>query len=352
MTLDAETLAQLAASAKALELEDWEYIYQLDIDFDPRAQLAAIRNLLKRNELAEQDLAAEIRSVEQRARDVCGLWSQLVENECVDLYYDSSYQDATRVEQTLRERCVELPASFWRLSALLALLIADLWEDCVSDVDQAAQGVDTEAIPPGYPLFSESSALRQHLQQAEDAATSAGSKLPDSVFRLAAVSALSVARRAEAWWSQLAQPRYDSSSGGDTDMAIEVRGRNPSSLAGEYFGANIWAWGAIHHLIIQLCKGLLDAETLEGIDCNEGYGPADQKTCTNMASRFELWMEHNVDGLCVELGWVSDMYGRLYKEEQVKAIPGLGMRPAHRVSDEFLKQWIEFLRHCGGFEVR
>ena len=257
----------------------------------------------------------------------------------------------TRVEQTLRERCVEPPASFWRLSALLALSIADLWEDCVSNFDLAAQGVDTEAIPPGYPLFSESSALRQHLQQAEDTATSAGDKLPDSVYRLAAVSALSVARRAEAWWSQLAQPRYDSNSGGDTDKAMEVSGRNPSSPAGEYFGANIWAWGAIHHLIIQLCNDLLDAETLEGIDWNEGYGPADQETCTNMASRFELWMEHNVNGLSVELGWVSDVYGRLYKEEQVMPIPGLGMRPAHRVSDEFLKQWIEFLRHCGGFEV-
>jgi hypothetical protein len=82
---------------------------------------------------------------------------------------------------------------------------------------------------------------------------------------------------------------------------MDVIGRNPSSSAGEDFGANLWSWRPIQDLIIRLCSNLLDDETLVGLGYNDGQGPSKQATCTEMATRFERWMEHHVAGHHVDL---------------------------------------------------
>ena len=43
--------------------------------------------------------------------------------------------------------------------------------------------------------------------------------------------------------------------------------------------------------------------------------------------------------------------GRFVTEEEVETNPELDTRTPYQVEDEHLKEWIEFLRHCGGFEV-
>ena len=135
-------------------------------------------------------------------------------------------------------------------------------------------------------------------------------------------------------------------------MGMDVTGRNPDSPAGEYFRANVWSWRPIHALIIELCSDLLDEATIESIGYNDGGGPGDQQTCTEMATRFELWMEHHVQGLELDLpdARVTED-GFFVTEEQLAENPGIKTRPAYGVEDEHLKEWIEFLRHCGGFEV-
>src|SRR5215831_8014799 len=79
-------------------------------------------------------------------------------------------------------------------------------------------------------------------------------------------------------------------------MGMDVCGRHPTSKAGEYFRANIWSWPPIHALIVQLCSDLLDEETVEKLAFNDGAGPEDQATCTEMANRFERWLEHHICG--------------------------------------------------------
>jgi hypothetical protein len=83
-------------------------------------------------------------------------------------------------------------------------------------------------------------------------------------------------------------------------MGMDVCGKNPSSPAGEYFRANIWSWRPIHALIVQLCSDLLDADTLRALGFNDGAGPTDQATCTEMAQRFEIWLEHHAGGQALE----------------------------------------------------
>lgn len=134
-------------------------------------------------------------------------------------------------------------------------------------------------------------------------------------------------------------------------MGMDVVGRKPSSKAGEYFGANVWSWRPIHDLIAQLCSDLLDAETLEKIGFNGGAGPTDQETCSEMAKRFENWMEHHVEGHGLESETRVTEDGRFVSQKELEENSDLETESPYNVEDEHIKEWIEFLRHCGGFEV-
>jgi hypothetical protein len=135
-------------------------------------------------------------------------------------------------------------------------------------------------------------------------------------------------------------------------MGMDVSGRNADSKAGEYFRANIWSWRPIHALIVELCSDLLDEELLTAMCYNDGAGPSDQETCTAMANRFELWMEHHAEGLELDMpGAKVAKDGHFVTEEELAENPDIETRTPYEVEDEHLKEWIEFLRHCGGFEV-
>jgi hypothetical protein len=134
-------------------------------------------------------------------------------------------------------------------------------------------------------------------------------------------------------------------------MGMDVHGRKPSSPAGEYFRANVWSWRPIYALVIELCSDIVDEETLHGMGFNCGAGPEDQETCTEMAQRFEQWMEHHTEGYGLESDLRVTKDGRLILPEELAENPDLETESPYEVSDEHLNKWIEFLRHCGGFEV-
>jgi hypothetical protein len=132
---------------------------------------------------------------------------------------------------------------------------------------------------------------------------------------------------------------------------MDVYGRSPTAPAGEYFRANVWSWRPIHALAVDLCSDLLDEETLRRLAYNDGAGPQDQPTCTAMASRFEQWMEHHTGGHGLESALRVTKEGWFVREEELAENPDLETVSPYQVRDEHLKQWIEFLRYCGGFQV-
>ena len=129
-------------------------------------------------------------------------------------------------------------------------------------------------------------------------------------------------------------------------MGMDVYGRNPSDLAGKYFRATMWSWRPIHALCMDLCSDLLDA-----MGWNNGAGPSNQETCTQMASRFDRWMEHHASGQQLESELQITEEGRFVSEEEQAENPDLETKSPYEVDDEHLKEWVAFLRHCGGFEV-
>lgn len=132
---------------------------------------------------------------------------------------------------------------------------------------------------------------------------------------------------------------------------MEIQGRKPSAPAGKLFRTEFWAWRPIYALIVKLCPDLFDEKTLDALATGGGAGPPDQKTSTEMASRFEHWMEHHADGFVLESGIRTTPDGRFLSEEELARDPSMETVSPYEVSDEELKKWIEFLRCCGGFEV-
>jgi hypothetical protein len=135
-------------------------------------------------------------------------------------------------------------------------------------------------------------------------------------------------------------------------MGMDVYGRNPRSQAGEYFRANVWSWRPIHALICELCSDLLDEITIEGLAFNDGAGPEDHETCTEMAQRFEAWMEEHIEGQKMDSDLRITKEGRFVSEREIAENPDMETESPYEVSDDHLKEWITFLRECGGFEVR
>ena len=133
---------------------------------------------------------------------------------------------------------------------------------------------------------------------------------------------------------------------------MDVFGRNPDSPAGEYFRASIWSWRPIHGLTIELCWDLLDEETMQGMAFNDGAGPDDGRVCVEMADRFDRWLTKHRDGHRVYVEREGSFEGAV-----VAALEQAGWEMAEHfessftVSHEHLRAWVDFLRHCGGFQV-
>jgi hypothetical protein len=141
---------------------------------------------------------------------------------------------------------------------------------------------------------------------------------------------------------------------------MDVYGRSPRRRAdgqvveeGEYFRANVWGWRPIH----DLCNRAIEEAGLpfdtNGWAYNDGHGLATQEECDQLADALEAYLSENApaDGtFSVDLGMYHDGSGRLYSRAEAEGVPGL--RTAHSTSAERVREWIAFLRNCGGFEIR
>lgn len=102
-------------------LADRDYLYMLDLAFDPEAQLRAIHGLLAQNQEADRVLVAEIQAAEERAKKLTGIWNEHAVDECVDLMHHSVYQDATHSMSAL---------------GMLAPFIEGLFAQCFAGIGQ------------------------------------------------------------------------------------------------------------------------------------------------------------------------------------------------------------------------
>lgn len=130
-------------------------------------------------------------------------------------------------------------------------------------------------------------------------------------------------------------------------MGMDVYGRKPTSDAGKYFRANVWSWRPIHELMVQLCP-FLGANLLRSMAYNDGAGPKDQAVCDRMADAFDRWLEHNAYGATVTSDELAvEPTGQLVSRQAASP----DARSPYSIDDDRLKEWVNFLRSCGGFKV-
>jgi hypothetical protein len=141
---------------------------------------------------------------------------------------------------------------------------------------------------------------------------------------------------------------------------------------GYYFRANLWSWRPIHALIDSvILLNELDLDT-KLFGENSGGGFKTQEECDLVANGLkDLVAEMKESGqetIYLNLGmWVSwegsfnvpqDLQAELNEQNEKLFIPspivasnGQLVIPAHGVSIEHIETFINFLYHCGGFEI-
>ena len=160
-------------------------------------------------------------------------------------------------------------------------------------------------------------------------------------------------------------------------MGVDISGRKPKTEAGDYFSSNWWGWRPILAISeAAMLNSKLDYDTSYW-GSNDGKGLRTQKQCDKLADAIELLISNNWneylteddDRIYIVMGsWCEAGTGKFVPSEftaslneqyeygdilytPVVAENGTMVESSHGTSLGRLKQWITFLRNCGGFKI-
>jgi hypothetical protein len=160
-------------------------------------------------------------------------------------------------------------------------------------------------------------------------------------------------------------------------MGVDISGRKPKTEAGDYFSSNWWGWRPILAISeAAMISSKLDYDTSYW-GSNDGKGLRTQKQCDKLADAIELLISNNLneylaeddDRIYIVMGsWCEAGTGQFvpsafteslneqYEYGDILYTPvvaenGTMVESAHGTSLGRLKQWITFLRSCGGFKI-
>jgi hypothetical protein len=160
-------------------------------------------------------------------------------------------------------------------------------------------------------------------------------------------------------------------------MGVDISGKKPKTEEGDYFGSNWWGWRPIN----AICEMAAYKSKLK-IDfaywgSNDGKGLKTQKQCDKLADAIEQFISDGMneflidddDRVYIVMGsWCEAGTGKFIGSESEHSLNqqfeyghifyapivtenGTLVESAHSTSLGRIKQFIEFLRNCGGFEI-
>jgi hypothetical protein len=160
-------------------------------------------------------------------------------------------------------------------------------------------------------------------------------------------------------------------------MGVDISGRKPKTEEGDYFSSNWWGWRPILALSeAAMLNSKLDYDTSYW-GSNDGKGLRTQKQCDKLADAIELLISNNYneylteddDRIYIVMGsWCEAGTGKFIGSERehilnqqyeygdilyapVVAEDGTLVESSYSTSLGRIKQWIIFLRNCGGFKI-
>ena len=162
-------------------------------------------------------------------------------------------------------------------------------------------------------------------------------------------------------------------------MGVDISGRKPTTNEGDYFRANWWGWRPIN----TICE-LAAYDSKLKIDfsywgSNDGKGLRTQKQCDKLADAIELLISENPeyndnlsdddDRIYIAMGsWCEAGTGKFIGSEREDVLnqeyeygtllfrpvvtpDGALVESSHSTSLRRIKEFVTFLRGCGGFEI-
>ena len=160
-------------------------------------------------------------------------------------------------------------------------------------------------------------------------------------------------------------------------MGVDISGRKPKTEQGDYFCSNWWGWRPIVAISeAAMISSKLDYDTSYW-GSNDGKGLRTQKQCDKLADAIELLISNNyneylaedADRIYIVMGsWCEAGTGKFIGSERehvlnqqfeygdilyapVVAEDGTMVESSYSTSLGRLKEWITFLRNCGGFKI-
>jgi len=160
-------------------------------------------------------------------------------------------------------------------------------------------------------------------------------------------------------------------------MGVDISGIKPKTDEGDYFASNWWGWRPIHAISeAAILSSKLNYDTSYW-GSNDGKGLRTQKQCDKLADAIELLISNNYneylaeddDRIYIVMGsWCEAGTGKFIGSERenvlneeyeygdilyapVVAEDGTLVESSYSTSLGRIKQWITFLRNCGGFKI-
>ena len=137
-------------------------------------------------------------------------------------------------------------------------------------------------------------------------------------------------------------------------MGMDVYGLKNSKA---YFRANVWSWRPIHAVIAEVASDFIPEKTLHAMSFNDGAGLESEEDCKKLAFRISAWLERNINGKHIDPPVTSleqsvlEFINKNLSDEVVSTSPSSSSSIEYYVSDDHLKEFVEFLNICGGFKV-
>ena len=160
-------------------------------------------------------------------------------------------------------------------------------------------------------------------------------------------------------------------------MGVDISGRNPKTEEGDYFASNWWGWRPINAICQMAAYNSKLKIDFSYWGSNDGKGLKTQKQCDKLADAIEQLIsdglnEHITDDddrIYIALGgWCEAGTGKFITSElehklnqqfeygsllysTVVTEDGQRVESAHSTSLGRIKDFITFLRNCGGFQI-
>jgi len=136
-------------------------------------------------------------------------------------------------------------------------------------------------------------------------------------------------------------------------MNMDLYGRNPKNEIGMDFRANIWSWRPIWDAINE--TGIIDQAMMDSMSFKDGAGPKDQETCDKLADALEEMIKDYSDSQSIHLAeFASETVRKIVREREKELAISMFCQKEevlYATDGKHLREFIAFLRNCGGFEV-